>query len=127
MSSLELQLTVVSSIFLAADQQFGVEKLAVASGTDLINRLPSCQPCQPNVWSELGLLYRRVQINEDRAGDIFAVARLGKEGLERTTLIDFLALLRIQTTIRAQTVLKEIPELLTQRDDERFEAMVKFG
>jgi hypothetical protein len=70
----------------------------------------------------LGLLYRRVQINEDRAGDIFAVARLGKEGLKRTTLVDFLALLGIQATIRAQTVLKEIPELLTQRDDECFEA-----
>jgi hypothetical protein len=42
MFSLELQLTVVSSIFLAADQQFGVEKLAIASGTDLINRLSSC-------------------------------------------------------------------------------------
>jgi hypothetical protein len=119
MFSMELRLTVVSSIFLAADQQLRVEKLAVASGTDLINRLPSCQPCQPNVLSESEFLYRRVQINEDGAGHIFAIARLGKEGFERATLVDFLALLGIQTAIRAQTVLKEIPELLTQRDDER--------
>lgn len=54
---------VVGSIFLPTNQQLGVEELAVVAGTDLIDR-------------------GRVEIDKDGAGDIFAVARLGEEGLE---------------------------------------------
>lgn len=34
--------------------------------------------------------YRRVQIDEDGARDVFAVAGFGEEGVERATSVDFL-------------------------------------
>src|SRR3954452_25452260 len=58
---------VVGGILLAADQQLGVEQLAVGTSADLVDR-------------------GRVEVDEKGAGDVYAIARLGEEGLERATL-----------------------------------------
>jgi hypothetical protein len=54
---------IVGSILLAADQELGVEELAVGAGPDLVD------------WG-------RVEVDEDRPRDVFAVASLGEEGLK---------------------------------------------
>ena len=53
---------VVGGILLAADEQLGVEELAVGAGANLVDR-------------------GGVKIDEDGSGDIFAAAGLGKEGV----------------------------------------------
>lgn len=83
---------VVSGILLAADQELGVEELAVRAGTDLVDR-------------------GRVEIDEDGTRHIFAAAGLGEESLERATLADILGL-RVRATISSETVLEEVTELL---------------
>lgn len=79
---------VVGRIFLAADQSLGVEELSVVAGTDLING-------------------GRVEIDEERPGDVFAVAGLGEEGVEGTTLSN--GGIGIRAAIRSEAVLKEVP------------------
>jgi len=80
---------VVSGILLAADQQLGVEQLAVATSPDLIDG-------------------RRVEVDKDGAGDIFAIAGLGEESLERAAITDVLGIW-VGTTVGSQAVLKEVP------------------
>jgi hypothetical protein len=79
---------VVGSILLAADEKLGVEQLAVLAGTDLVNG-------------------RGVEIDEQGAGDVFAGAGLGEEGLERARVADVLAGLA-GTAVEAQAVLEEV-------------------
>jgi hypothetical protein len=80
---------VVGGILLSADQKLGVEERAVIAGADLIDR-------------------GRVEINEDGAGDVFAVARLGEEGLERTRIAN-VRIFRIREAVSSETVLEEVP------------------
>lgn len=80
---------VVGSILLAADQQLGVEQLAVVAGADLIDR-------------------RGVEIDEERTGDIFAVAGLGEEGLVRARVTSVFGI-GVGASIGSETVLKEVP------------------
>jgi hypothetical protein len=81
--------TVVGSILLAADQQLRVEQLAVGAGSDFVD-------------------WRRVQVDEDGTGDVFAAASLGEEGLVGTALTKLLRI-GVGTTIGEQTVLEEVP------------------
>ena len=81
---------VVGSILLSVDQKFGVEKLTVAAGSDLVNG-------------------RRVQVDEERAGHVFTTARLGEEGLIGAAVKDILRV-RVGTTIKTKTVLEKIPD-----------------
>lgn len=81
---------VVGRILLAIDQKLGVEQLAVGTGADFVD------------WG-------RVQVDKDGPGDVFAVAGLGEESLERTAFGDVLGV-RIRATIRPEPVLEEIPE-----------------
>lgn len=80
---------VVGGILLAADQELGVEELAVAAGADLVNR-------------------GRVEVDEDGARDVFAAARLGEEGLERASIAEVLGI-GLGTAIRSKAVLEEVP------------------
>lgn len=80
---------IVGSILLAADQELGVEELAVGASADLIDR-------------------RGVEVDKDRPGDIFAVAGLGEEGLERAAFCEVLGI-GIRTTISSETMLEEVP------------------
>lgn len=53
---------VVGSIFLAANQQLGVEECSVIAGTDLVDG-------------------RGIQVDEEGPGHVFAITRLGEESL----------------------------------------------
>lgn len=79
---------VVGGILLAADQELGVEELAVGTRPDLIDG-------------------RRVEVDEDGAGDVFAIARLGEEGLKGAALGEVLSV-GVGTTIGAEAVLEEV-------------------
>ena len=79
---------VVGSIFLAADQELGVEQLAVVAGADLVDG-------------------GRVEIDEDGSRDVFAVAGLGEEGLERASIAKVLRV-RGRTAISSEAVLEQI-------------------
>ena len=52
--------------------------------------------------------YRRVQIDEDGARDIFAISSLSEEGLEGPLLAN-VACVRVNTAICFEAVLEEIP------------------
>ncbi len=60
---------VVCSVFFSADQQLGVEELAVLTGADLVNR-------------------GGVEVDEDGARDVFVVAGLVEEGFICTSIAD---------------------------------------
>lgn len=79
---------VVGSILLAADQQFGVEKLAVVASSDLING-------------------RRVEIDKERTRNMLAAARLGEEGLVGAG-ISSIGSIGVGTTIGAEAVLEKV-------------------
>jgi hypothetical protein len=79
---------VIGSIFLAADQQLGVEELAVTTSSDLVNG-------------------RGVEIDKDGARNMLAAARLGEEGLEGASLTN-IASIGVGTTIGAEAVLEEV-------------------
>lgn len=81
---------VVSSVFLAADQQLGVEELPVVASADLVNG-------------------GGVEVDEDGARDVFAVAGLCEEGLVRATLDDVLGI-GVGAAIHAEAVLQQVPE-----------------
>ena len=66
-----------------------MEQLAVGSSSDLVN-------------------WRRVQVDEDGTGHVFAAAGLGEEGLVRATLAKLLRI-GVGTTIGQQAVLEEVP------------------
>jgi hypothetical protein len=66
-----------------------MEELAVGAGTDLVNR-------------------RGVQVDEDGARDVFAIARLGEEGLERSHITDVLGRGR-RTAVGSEAMLEEVP------------------
>ena len=79
---------VVGSILLSAQHVLGVEQGAVGASPDLVNR-------------------RGVQIEEDGPRDVFAIARLGEEGLIGATLDDVLRV-GIGPAVGAEAVLQEI-------------------
>ena len=79
---------VVGGILLSADQKLGMEKLAVVASPDLVDR-------------------RRVEVNKDGPRDVFAVARLGEESFERTSIADVLGI-RIRAAVGSETVLEEV-------------------
>jgi hypothetical protein len=80
---------VVGRIFLTADQELRVEELAVIARADLIDG-------------------RRIQVDEDGPGDIFALPSFREEGLECTTFADILCVW-VRFTITAETMLKQVP------------------
>jgi hypothetical protein len=82
---------VVGGILLAADQHLRVEERSVLPSADLVNR-------------------RGVEIEEDGPGDIFAVARLGEEGLVRAAIIGNILRVGVGTAIGTETVLEEVAE-----------------
>lgn len=79
---------VVGSILLAADQQFGVEQLAVRTSSDLIDR-------------------SGVEIDEQSTGNMLAVAGLSEEGLERTWVTN-VGGVGVGTAIVSEAVLQEV-------------------
>lgn len=79
---------VVGSILLAADQHLGVEELAVATSTDLVDR-------------------GRVQVDEERSRNMLAAASLREEGLEGTRITDIFGV-RVGATVSAEAVLEEV-------------------
>lgn len=79
---------VVGSIFLATDEQFWVKELAVGTGPDLVNG-------------------RRVEVDKERTGDVFAAAGLGEECLEGAA-IDNVLYIGVRPSIRAEAVLEKI-------------------
>jgi len=89
---------VVGSIFLSADQLFGVEQLTVGSGTDFVN----------DGWLE---------IEEDGAGHVLAGTSLGEEGVEGV-ITTTNGLVRGHLSVRLNTVLKaeELPAGITDLD-----------
>lgn len=66
-----------------------MEQLAVGSSSDLVN-------------------WRRVQVDEDGTGHVFAAAGLGEEGLVGATLAELLRI-GVGTAIGQQAVLEEVP------------------
>lgn len=79
---------VVGRILLAADEELRVEELAVAAGADFVDR-------------------GRIEVDEDGARDVFAVARLGEEGLEGAGIAEVVGI-GIRTTVGAEPVLQEV-------------------
>lgn len=79
---------VVGSILLAADQQLGVEELAVTTSSDLVNG-------------------GGVQIDKDGARNMLAAPRLGEEGLEGAALTN-VGGIGVGTTIGAEAMLEEV-------------------
>lgn len=84
---------VVGRILLSADQQLGVEKLAVITSADLIDR-------------------RGVKVDEDGTRDIFAAASLGEDGIELARVVERLRV-GIRTTVLLQAMFEEVSCLLS--------------
>ncbi|KAJ6446133.1 LOW QUALITY PROTEIN: RNA recognition domain-containing protein [Purpureocillium lavendulum] len=78
---------VVGGILLAADQELGVEQLAVAAGADLVDG-------------------RGVEVHEDGARNMLAAAGLGEEGLERAWVAHVLGV-GVRATIGAEAMLEK--------------------
>lgn len=53
--------------------------------------------------------YRGVQIDKDGSRNVFAIASLREEGLERAALVELLRI-GVGATVSLETVLKEVPE-----------------
>lgn len=79
---------VVGGILLAADQELGVEELAVVAGADLVDG-------------------RRVQVDEDGTRDMLPAASLGEEGLEGTGVANIRAA-GVGAAIGTEAVLEEV-------------------
>lgn len=79
---------VVGSILLATDQKLGVEQLAVGARANLVDR-------------------RRVEVDEQRSGDVFAIAGLGEEGLKGPWVAHIL-LVGVGQAILTKTVLQKV-------------------
>ncbi len=80
---------VIGGILLAADQELGVEEFAVGAGADLVDG-------------------GGVEIDEDGARDVFAIAGLSEEGLVRAGVTEVLRI-GVRTAISGETVLKQVP------------------
>lgn len=79
---------VVGSILLAADQELGVEELAVVTGADLVDG-------------------GGVEVDEDGARHVFAAAGLGEEGLVGARVADILDV-GVGTAIGTKAVLEKV-------------------
>lgn len=79
---------VVRRILFPTDQELGMEKLSVWTGSDFVDR----------GW---------IEIDENGTGDMFVVAGLGEEGLEGTRVTN--VGIGVRTTVRLQAVLEEVP------------------
>jgi hypothetical protein len=79
---------VVGGILLTTDQQLGVEKVTVFTGSDLVDR-------------------RGVEIDEQRSRNMLAAAGLGEEGLERTGVTN-IGSIGVRSTIGTEAVLEEV-------------------
>lgn len=99
--------TVVCRVLLSADQQLGVEQLAVRTSSDLINRL--CPSAAHPAGHRIPTTYRGVQVDEDGPGHIFAGTSLGEERLERPALVEVLRI-GVGTAVGRETMLKEVPK-----------------
>lgn len=64
------------------------------------------QPCSPCIDRTT---YRRIEIDEEGPGDVFAVAGLGKEGFERTPLVEAVRGSRVHATVGFQSMFKKVP------------------
>lgn len=62
---------------------------------------------QQFAWST----HRRVKVDEDGTGDVFAGAGLGEKGLERTALAVLIDSLRVKATVSLEAVLEQVPGL----------------
>lgn len=97
-----------------------MEELAVGTGADLINGLVKSQPVfllpfhlSLHFPSLSKYTYRRIEIDEDGARDIFAVARLGEERLKRATLGNS-AIFRVDATVGFEAMLEQVSILSTE-------------
>lgn len=82
---------VVGGILLATDQELGVEERLVVTSSDLING-------------------RRIKIDEDGAGHIFASAGLGEESLVRTSVDLLLSFLSSDwAAVSTEAMLEQVP------------------
>jgi hypothetical protein len=77
---------VVGGILLTADQEFGMEELAVVTGTDFVDG-------------------RRIEIDKDGTGHIFTTACLCEDSIELSRVVKCLGV-RIRTAILLETMLK---------------------
>lgn len=86
-----------------------MEKLTVRTSADLIDGLQ--QSASVPFLSLLWALYthRRVQIDEDGAGNVFAAAGLGEEGLEGTSVANVTGI-GVRTTVSLEAMLEQVPE-----------------
>lgn len=84
---------VIGSIFLARDQELGVEELAVGAGSDLVDG-------------------RGVKIDEESTGNMLSTAGLGEEGLVRASIANILEV-GVGAAIGAEAVLEEVAVFLT--------------
>jgi len=80
---------IVGRIFLATDEQFGVEELSVWAGSDLIDR-------------------RWVKVDEDGSRNVLVVVRFGKEGLEGARVANIR--IRVRAAVSLQAMLQEVPD-----------------
>jgi hypothetical protein len=80
---------VVGCVLLAADQQLGVEQLAVITSADLVNG-------------------GGVKVDEDGSRDIFATASLREDGIELARVVESLRV-GIRPTVLLQAVFEEVP------------------
>lgn len=98
---------VVRSIFFSADQQLGVEELAIIACADLVDR-------------------GGVQVDEDGAGHIFAAPCLGEERLKGAAFIQIFGV-GVGAAVGFQAVLEEVelpgtvPELCARLADVKVE------
>jgi hypothetical protein len=83
-----------------------MEQLAVRSGADFINWL--CLLALGRSRNRRYAIYRGVQIDKDGAGNVFAAARLGEEGLEGAALGE-VCRIRIGATVSQKAVLEQVP------------------
>lgn len=82
-----------------------MEQLAVRTCSDFVDGLDQSVLF---LKSRFPATYRWVQVDKDGAGDVFAAARLGEEGLERASLRDLLRI-RVGAAIRLEAVLEQVP------------------
>lgn len=110
--------TVVGSILLAADQLFGVKKMAIGAGADLINWLHNPESSISIVILHVfirGMTYARVEIGEDSAGNVFAAAGLSEKGLVYTAGGDLVGDVGVTSTVGFETVLKKVPAFVISK------------
>lgn len=79
---------VVGGILLTTDQQLRVEKVAVFTSSDLVDR-------------------RGVEIDEQRSRNMLAAAGLSEEGLERTGVTN-IGSIGVRSTVGAEAVLEKV-------------------